>query len=99
MSRLQGHDAGSGCLWRRAAKSRKKRSRFLRVHSHQWRGSQVCGSSIPPRARYLRGRSRSRDTKQSRVIVAAGLRPGDLVVTRDAQKMSPNQTVAIAEVH
>jgi RND family efflux transporter MFP subunit len=34
-----------------------------------------------------------------RVIVAAGLRPGDLVVTRDGQKMSPNQIVAIAEVH
>ena len=34
-----------------------------------------------------------------RVIVAAGLRPGDLVVTRNAQKMSPNQTVAIAEEH
>ena len=34
-----------------------------------------------------------------RVIVAAGLRPGDLVVTRDGQKMSPNQMVAIAEVH
>ena len=33
------------------------------------------------------------------VIVAAGLRPGDLVVTRNAQKMSPNQTVAIAEEH
>jgi membrane fusion protein, multidrug efflux system len=32
-----------------------------------------------------------------RVIVAAGLRPGDLVVTRNAQKMSPNKTVAIAE--
>ena len=34
-----------------------------------------------------------------RVIVAAGLRPGDLVVTGDAQRMSPNQVVAIAEVH
>ena len=34
-----------------------------------------------------------------RVIVAAGLRPGDLVVTRNAQKMSPNQKVAIAEEH
>lgn len=34
-----------------------------------------------------------------RVIVAAGLRPGDLVVTRNAQKMRPNQTVAIAEEH
>jgi membrane fusion protein, multidrug efflux system len=34
-----------------------------------------------------------------RVIVATGLRPGDLVVTRNAQKMSPNQTVAIAEEH
>jgi RND family efflux transporter MFP subunit len=34
-----------------------------------------------------------------RVIVAAGLRPGDLVVTREAQKMSPNQLVAVAEVH
>jgi RND family efflux transporter MFP subunit len=34
-----------------------------------------------------------------RVIVAAGLRPGDLVVTRNAQKMSPNQTVAIKEEH
>jgi len=33
-----------------------------------------------------------------RVIVAAGLRPGELVVTGDAQKMSPNQMVAIAEV-
>jgi len=33
-----------------------------------------------------------------RVIVAAGLRPGELVVTGDAQKMSPDQTVAIAEV-
>ena len=34
-----------------------------------------------------------------RVIVAAGLRPGDLVVTKNAQKMTPNQTVAIAEEH
>jgi RND family efflux transporter MFP subunit len=34
-----------------------------------------------------------------RVIVGAGLRPGDLVVTRNAQKMSPNQTVAVAEEH
>jgi RND family efflux transporter MFP subunit len=34
-----------------------------------------------------------------RVIVAAGLRPGDLVVTGDAQRMSPNQIVAIVEVH
>jgi multidrug efflux pump subunit AcrA (membrane-fusion protein) len=34
-----------------------------------------------------------------RVVIAAGLRPGDLVVTRDAQKMTPNQIVAIAEVH
>jgi multidrug efflux pump subunit AcrA (membrane-fusion protein) len=34
-----------------------------------------------------------------RVIVAAGLRPGDLVVTRNAQKMSPNQKVAFAEEH
>ena len=34
-----------------------------------------------------------------RVIVAAGLRPGDLVVTHNAQKMRPNQTVAIAEEH
>lgn len=34
-----------------------------------------------------------------RIIVAAGLRPGDLVVTGDAQRMSPNQMVAIAEVH
>jgi len=33
-----------------------------------------------------------------RLVVAAGLRPGDLVVTCNAQKMSPNQTVAIAEV-
>ncbi len=33
------------------------------------------------------------------VVVASGLRPGELVVTRDAQKMSPNQLVAIAEVH
>jgi RND family efflux transporter MFP subunit len=33
-----------------------------------------------------------------RVIIAAGLRPGDLVVTGDAQRMSPNQIVAIAEV-
>ena len=33
-----------------------------------------------------------------RVIVSAGLRPGDLVVTSNTQKMSPNQTVAIAEV-
>jgi membrane fusion protein, multidrug efflux system len=33
-----------------------------------------------------------------RVIVAAGLRPGELVVTGDAQKMSPNQMVAIMEV-
>ena len=32
-----------------------------------------------------------------RVVVAAGLRPGDLVVTSNAQKMSPNQTVAIVE--
>ena len=31
------------------------------------------------------------------VTVAAGLRPGDLVVTRNAQKMTPNQKVAIAE--
>jgi hypothetical protein len=29
--------------------------------------------------------------------VTSGLRPGDLVVTRNAQKMSPNQKVAIAE--
>ena len=35
----------------------------------------------------------------SRVVVAAGLRPGELVVTRDGQKMSPQQMVAIAEVH
>ena len=35
----------------------------------------------------------------SRVVVAAGLRPGELVVTRDGQKMSPQQTVSIAEVH
>jgi multidrug efflux pump subunit AcrA (membrane-fusion protein) len=35
----------------------------------------------------------------NRVIVAAGLRPGELVVTCDGQKMSPNQVVAIAEVH
>lgn len=34
-----------------------------------------------------------------RVIVAAGLRPGDLVVTRNAQKMRPKQTVAITEDH
>jgi len=34
-----------------------------------------------------------------RVIVAAGLQPGDLVVTRNAQKMSPHQKVAIAEEH
>lgn len=34
-----------------------------------------------------------------RVLVAAGLRPGDLVVTRNAQKMSPNQKVAITEDH
>jgi RND family efflux transporter MFP subunit len=34
-----------------------------------------------------------------RVLVAAGLRPGDLVVTRNAQKMSPNLTVVIAEEH
>ena len=34
-----------------------------------------------------------------RVVVAAGLRPGDLLVTRNAQKMSPNQTVAIVEGH
>ena len=34
-----------------------------------------------------------------RVIVAAGLRPGDLVVTSNAQKMCPNQIVAIAEEH
>jgi len=33
-----------------------------------------------------------------RLVVAAGLRPGDLVVTCNAQKMSPNQTVTIAEV-
>jgi RND family efflux transporter MFP subunit len=33
------------------------------------------------------------------IIVASGLRPGELVVTGDAQKMSPNQMVAIAEVH
>ena len=32
-----------------------------------------------------------------RVLVAAGLQPGDLVVTHNAQKMSPNQKVAIAE--
>jgi RND family efflux transporter MFP subunit len=32
-----------------------------------------------------------------RILVAAGLRPGDLVVTRNAQKMSPNLKVAIAE--
>ena len=35
----------------------------------------------------------------NRVIVAAGLRPGDLVVTSNTQKMSPNQTVTIAEDH
>ena len=35
----------------------------------------------------------------TRVVVAAGLRPGELVVTRDGQKMSPQQTVSIAEVH
>jgi multidrug efflux pump subunit AcrA (membrane-fusion protein) len=35
----------------------------------------------------------------NRVVVAAGLRPGELVVTRDGQKMSPQQMVAIAEVH
>ncbi len=35
----------------------------------------------------------------SRVVVATGLRPGELVVTRDGQKMSPQQMVAIAEVH
>jgi RND family efflux transporter MFP subunit len=34
-----------------------------------------------------------------RILVAAGLRPGDLVVTRNAQKMSPNQKVAITEEH
>lgn len=34
-----------------------------------------------------------------RVIVAAGLRPGDLVVTRETQRMTPHQMVAIAEVH
>lgn len=34
-----------------------------------------------------------------RVIVAAGLRPGDLVVTRNAQKMRPNQTVAVTKEH
>ncbi|HEV7406655.1 MAG TPA: efflux RND transporter periplasmic adaptor subunit [Chthoniobacteraceae bacterium] len=34
-----------------------------------------------------------------RVIVSAGLRPGDLVVTSNTQKMSPNQTVAFAEEH
>jgi multidrug efflux pump subunit AcrA (membrane-fusion protein) len=33
-----------------------------------------------------------------RLVVAAGLRAGDLVITCNAQKMSPNQTVAIAEV-
>jgi RND family efflux transporter MFP subunit len=31
------------------------------------------------------------------ILVAAGLRPGDLVVTRNAQKMSPNLTVAITK--
>ena len=35
----------------------------------------------------------------NRVIVAAGLRPGDIVVTRGVQQMSPNKTVAIAEEH
>ena len=34
-----------------------------------------------------------------RILVAAGLRPGDLVVTRNAQKLSPNQKVAIEEEH
>ena len=34
-----------------------------------------------------------------RVIISAGLRPGDLVVTREVQRMSPNQMVAIAQVH
>jgi len=34
-----------------------------------------------------------------RILVAAGLRPGDLVVTRNAQKMRPNQKVAIEEEH
>jgi RND family efflux transporter MFP subunit len=34
----------------------------------------------------------------NRVIIAAGLRPGDLVVTRNAEKMSPNQLVAVVEV-
>jgi hypothetical protein len=33
------------------------------------------------------------------IVVAAGLRPGDLVVTRNAQKMSPNLTVAITANH
>jgi RND family efflux transporter MFP subunit len=33
-----------------------------------------------------------------RVIVSAGLRSGDLVVTSNTQKMSPNQTVTIGEV-
>jgi multidrug efflux pump subunit AcrA (membrane-fusion protein) len=32
-----------------------------------------------------------------RVIVAAGLQPGDLVVTSNAQKMSPSQKIAITE--
>ena len=34
-----------------------------------------------------------------RVLVAAGLRPGEIVVTRNTQKMRPNQIVAIAEEH
>jgi RND family efflux transporter MFP subunit len=37
--------------------------------------------------------------KTDQIIVASGLRPGDLVVTRNAQKMSPNQPVVIAEEH
>ncbi len=35
----------------------------------------------------------------NRVIVAAGLRPGDIVVTRGAQQMTPNLKVAITEEH
>jgi RND family efflux transporter MFP subunit len=31
------------------------------------------------------------------ILVAAGLRPGDLVVTSNTQKMSPNQKVAVAK--
>ena len=44
-------------------------ARFISVSGE---GSQVCGSWTPPRARSLRGRSRSRDTKQTESLSRRG---------------------------